>query len=171
MWASVNSLGKVKAPVFSLIVGEQGLVALSWEWAQPLWAELRLLKQIIAFAGSGCWCQQLYWDCPADQRPCRFSAWSQSTWVFPDFSGDEHHHHWQLLWHRLGSISVGPQPAGTGNLCYSSRWLLHLLQEVYSPKCGDAPLPLPGSHCGQVVPKLRKAVFCRLRKRAEGTRL
>ena len=58
---STASLGRAEMPVFSL------------------------LKQVISFAGSGCYHQQLFWHCAASQSLCRFSGWSQS--VFPDLSG------------------------------------------------------------------------------------
>ena len=112
-----------------------------------------------------------FWHSPAGQSLCRFSRWSQSTCVFPTFWGkgggragnDECRHH-QLFWCRLGSTSKGtplargtPLP-GMGNSCYSPRWLLHLLQEVCSPKGGAASQRLLGSHYGQLVPNLRQAM-------------
>ena len=41
---------------------------------------------------------------------------------------------------------------GARNLCYSPGQLLHLLQEVCSPKGGAASQLMLGSHCCQVVP-------------------
>lgn len=41
--ASVESLGRANVPVFSLISRERDPVVLLWEWALPLWVELRLL--------------------------------------------------------------------------------------------------------------------------------
>ena len=70
-------------------------------------------------------------------RDCRFSGWSQSTCVFPDFLGDEHCHLQQLFLRRWGSTSRGPLLARTRNFCYLPRPLLHLLQELCSPK-GEA---------------------------------
>ena len=43
------------------------------------------------------------------------------------------------------------------------RRLLHLLQQVCTLSLG--------SHCGQVVPELRQAVSCHLRKWVQGTKL
>ena len=41
--SSVESLGGVRVPIFSLISREWALATLLWEWVLPFWAELRLL--------------------------------------------------------------------------------------------------------------------------------
>ena len=46
-----------------------------------------LLKQITAFAGSGCCHQQFFWCCFGDSSLCRFSGKRQGTGVFPYWQG------------------------------------------------------------------------------------
>ena len=141
--ASVDSLDGAKPPVFCLIRGAgtgsplEGIGADSLGRAEM--PEFSLLKHVIAFAGSGHCCQQLFCCCNAGQSLYRFSGWSQSTCVFSDLLGNECLHCLQLFWHRSGSTSMRSRPAGWWNLCNSPRQLVHLFQEVCSPKAGLLP--------------------------------
>ena len=131
-------------------------MALSQEWALPLWVELRHLcfpcsSRSLLLHEVGTAASRFFWHCPAGHSLCRFSGWSQINCVFPDLLGAEHCHSWQLFWCRLGSTSAGA-PSGRN-------WELVLFpQAVTAPAPGNlypkgmaASQPLLGSHYSQVV--------------------
>ena len=76
----------------------------------------------------------------------------------------------QVFWCRLSSTCTGSLP-GPGNLCYSSRCLFHLVQELYSHKGGAASQLLLGSHSCQVVPRAEAGSVLQLEQCTHGTRI
>ena len=101
--AFADSLGGAEMPVFSL------------------------LKQVTPSARSERCHQQLFWCCPAGLAG-----------VPADSLGDTKALVFSLISQGMGSTtgsssgtSAGLPLAGTRNVCYCPRWLLHLLQEIF----------------------------------------
>ena len=117
--ASADSLGGAKEPAFFLITREWAPRAFSQEWAQPLWVELRLL--CFPYSSRSLLLQE------AGAATSRFSGAALLVRASADSLGGTNAPVFSLIsrgmsvtttcsfWHRLGSTSIGPLPAGTRN--------------------------------------------------------